>query len=102
MKELINSSPESKELIHWALTSTKNRFSCLERGLAGASGPVTVDTIKSILGSHDPPEYPVCRHKRPGKEAMTNVCTIMELTDSPRLHIASGPPCMTEFTTFEF
>lgn len=31
---------------------------------------------------------------------MTDYCLIMELADQPRLHVSSGPPCSTEFRTY--
>ena len=34
--------------------------------------------------------------------ANTNMGLIMELSESPKLHISFGPPCKTEFSIYEF
>ena len=81
---------------------TKLRLAALERGLK-VPGLVTVESIKAILSSHDDPLNPVCRH-RPAKGAGSSTfgCAVMELSTPPRLQLAPGPPCSTEFEIFTF
>lgn len=75
------------------------RFDFLKEKLKDISKKVTVETAKSILGSH---EVPICFHNEPDKGGMTAGCLIMELSHSPVLHLAPGPPCSTEFKVFKF
>lgn len=81
-------------------TNSEIRFDSLEKRLKNPSKKVTVETVKSILSSHDHPQHPVCRHKKSTTESMTIGRLIMVLSPNLELHIAPGPPCMTEFKTF--
>jgi isopenicillin-N N-acyltransferase-like protein len=79
------------------------RFASLEKRLKDPSQKITVETIKSILGSRDDPENPVCRPKpEGGGGACTFGCIIMELSASPQLSLAPGPPCSTQFKVYKF
>ncbi len=79
------------------------RLNALEKRLKDPSKRITVETIKSALSSHDDPKNPVCRHKpKDGSGGFTVGCLIMELSNSPKLHLAPGPPCSTEFKIFKF
>ncbi len=78
------------------------RFAALEKRLKDTSQEVTVETIKSILGSRDDPQNPVCREKADGGGACTFGCIIMELSSSPQMSLAPGPPCSTEFKVYKF
>ncbi len=80
-------------------SNSEVRFNFLKDKLKDSSQEVTVDTVKSILGSH---EIPICFHKESEGGGMTAGCIIMELTKSPTLHLAPGPPCSTEFKVFHF
>lgn len=83
-------------------SNSEARFQALEKRLKDPAKTVTLDTIKETLSSHDNPQHPVCRHKRPEGGAMTFGCGIMVLSDSPEFQVAPGPPCKTEFQTFRF
>jgi hypothetical protein len=66
---------------------------------------VDVRRIKQVLSSHEPAEFPVCRHPQPGEDimrGMTNDSLIMVMTDPAELHVTSGPPCSYEYKTFRF
>jgi isopenicillin-N N-acyltransferase like protein len=94
-----------QELQAWvarAKVNTETRFCSLEERLKERTEPLTVAEIKKLLSTHDTPDDPVCRHRRDDQNGMTNFSFIMELSSEPRFHIASGPPCMTEFRTFTF
>jgi len=82
-------------------SNSEVRFSSLEKRLEDASKPVTVETAKETLSSHDDHQHPVCRHKRPDGGGMTIGCSIMVLSSPPELHFAPGPPCETEFRTYK-
>ena len=61
--------------------------------------------IKKVLSSHEPPEFPVCRHFDPDEDpmrGMTNNSLIMVMSHPPEFLITSGPPCMSEYKTFSF
>jgi isopenicillin-N N-acyltransferase like protein len=101
--ERINLLPQ--DLQTWltrAVVNTETRFNSLDIRLKDRTDPLDVSEIKKILSSHDTPDDPVCRHRRDDQNGMTNFSFIMELGNDPCLHIASGPPCMTEFRTFNF
>jgi hypothetical protein len=66
-----------------------------------AKGLVTVDTLKAILGSHDSAEHPICNHHAP-RRAFTAACTIFQLGDRPRMHIAGNPPCQSSLEVLGF
>jgi hypothetical protein len=83
-------------------SNSEIRFESLEKRLKDTSKKVTVETAREILSSHDDPRHPVCRHKRPDGGSMTIGCSIMVLSSPPELHFAPGPPCLTEFRTYNF
>ena len=79
------------------------RFMALEKRLKDQKKRITIDSIKETLSSKDDPQNPVCREKRAdGRGAFTSGCLIMELSEKPVLHLAPGPPCVTEFRTYTF
>jgi len=95
-------SSQLKEAFKKGRANSEARLVALKRRLSDASKPVTLETAKSILSSHDDPEYPVCRHGRPGQGDITTFSLIMDLKASPEFHVAPGPPCKTEFRTYRF
>lgn len=99
LKEL---SPEAKQLVDRQRSNTETRLSSLESRTKDPSQHITVETIKTILSSHDSPEHPICRHKGLEGGGMTVAGLIMELSPSPVLHLAPGPPCSTTFKTYTF
>lgn len=94
---------EVQEKMRLLMPNTTGRLETIKRRLASVEEPVTVDTIKAILSSHDLPEAPLCNHRLEGRPGMTVACFIMTLSrDAPEMEIAPGPPCMTGFTTLRF
>jgi isopenicillin-N N-acyltransferase-like protein len=89
--------PDRRKMVDGALKHSKARLADLESGLTNASVPIDVETIKSILSSH---EAPICCHKQEGGGGFTVACLIMVLSTPPELHFAPGPPCSTGFETF--
>lgn len=99
-KELVKEmAPEKKPK---SPLNSEVRFSYLESRLKDPTKKATEETVKSILSSHDHPQYPVCKHKKPEGGSMTIGCSIMVLSSSPELCLAPGPPCQTEFKTYKF
>jgi len=80
-------------------SNSEVRQEFLEERLKDTSTEVTVDTIKSILGSR---EVPICFENREGSQGFTFGCLIMEMSSPPLLHLSPGPPCSTPFQTFRF
>jgi len=79
------------------------RLASLEKRLKDPSQRITVETIKSILSSRDDPQNPVCRQKpADGGGGCTFGCIIMELSASPQISLAPGPPCSSEFRVYKF
>jgi hypothetical protein len=80
-------------------SNSEVRQDFLAERLQDTSLIVTVDTIKSILGSR---EVPICFENREGSQGFTFGCLIMELGSPPVLHLSPGPPCSTPFRTLRF
>jgi isopenicillin-N N-acyltransferase-like protein len=79
------------------------RFMALEKRLKDPTKKITLDLIKETLRSKDDPQNPVCREKRAdGRGGFTSGCLIMELSEEPKLHLAPGPPCTTDFQIHSF
>jgi len=78
------------------------RYGSVEDRLKLAGGPLEVAGVKAILSAHDSPRDPVCRHKPARAGWMTIGSTVMALDEPPRLYIAPGPPCSTEFQELTF
>jgi predicted choloylglycine hydrolase len=83
------------------MANTKARLAALERRLSDESKRIDLEAIKKTLCSRDDPDNPVCRDLVPGR-GLTFGSMIYELSDSPVLHLAPGPPCTTEFKTYTF
>jgi len=81
------------------------RMGCLDETFYGYTGLVDVARIKQVLSSHEPAEFPVCRHRQPGADpmlGMTNNSLIMVMSNPAELQVTSGPPCSYEYKTFGF
>ena len=87
-----------KRLFHG---TSLERFEALEGYLSQQTAGLTIDNVKTILSSHD---GPICRHGDTDtkNDNFTLGCLILESGEVPKLHIAPGPPCETQFLTFEF
>jgi predicted choloylglycine hydrolase len=80
--------------------TSRARFDVLEKELKDPSRAVNVETIKSILSSH---EGPVCTHNTHNPEGSCTLGTlIMSMSNPPEAHLAPGPPCSTKFRTYKF
>jgi isopenicillin-N N-acyltransferase like protein len=98
-------SRETNQLYHLSNEHSTHRLFCISSKFLQEDGPADVDGIKQVLSTHEPPEYPVCRHYSAGMDSMrgmTNNSLIMVMGNPAELHIASGPPCISEFKTFSF
>ena len=82
------------------------RFTSISERLGDISQLLTLDDIKAALAAHDDIDNPVSRVISPGNTTnsigYTASSSIYELGAIPRLHLAAGPPCETEFEIFEF
>ena len=94
-QRLATMTPEQREARATAYTGY-DRLNTLERHLGNRDETVTVEKIKAVLSSHD---RPVCVDKA---ESITLGCLIMELSSTPTLELAPGPPCSTEFKKYGF
>jgi len=84
--------------------STLARLKSISQRLGDPQREPTLVDIKAALSAHDDPAYPVSRNVNPERSAIgfTAGACIYELGDKARLHLAAGPPCETEFKTFDF
>lgn len=80
------------------------RLGSISDRLGNVSKKVVLDDVKAALAAHDNPDYPVsCNINRDGSSmGFTAGSSIYEFSDKPRLHLAAGPPCETDFVTFDF
>ena len=100
-KEILKGLPSEKKPA--GPGNSEIRLEALEKRLKDPSQRITVDTIKSTLSSHDDPQNPVCRQKpKDGGGGCTFGCIVMELSDSPQLSLAPGPPSDTDFKVYKF
>lgn len=89
------------ERLKRGIANTEARLAALQRRLNDESKRIDIEAIKAALCSRDDPDNPVCRELAPGR-GLTFGSMIYELSDSPVLHLAPGPPCTTEFKTYTF
>jgi len=104
---LINpDSSEVAELVDAKPNSSRARLHSIETRLGNLSKRISLDDVKTALSAHDDPDNPVSRVINPQNVASsigyTAGSSIYELCDPPRLHLAAGPPCETEFKVFDF
>jgi isopenicillin-N N-acyltransferase-like protein len=91
------SIPENFEELN---SLTHARFGFLESHLKDPSKPVTVETIQSILGSH---EIPLCEHNtHKPRESYTMGSFIMIMSHNPEMRFALPPPCQQKYQNFKF
>jgi len=86
--------------------NTKSRLDSISGRLGDPSKSPELSDIKAALAAHDDPDNPVSRVLAQCLQCnsigYTAGASIYELGDTPRFHFASGPPCETEFRTFDF
>ena len=84
--------------------STVARLDSICSRLGDDSIALTLVDIKVALAAHDDPDNPVSRNtnKEDSPIGFTAGSSIYEFSDAPRLHLAAGPPCETDFELFEF
>ena len=80
------------------------RFDSIYKRLSDTSRVLVLDDIKAALAAHDDPENPVSRNNnyQGSSIGFTAGSSIYEFSNSPKLHLAAGPPCETEYKVFEF
>jgi hypothetical protein len=95
--------PESREKKN---RNSSARLKSISDRLGDTSRLMTIEDIKAALSAHDDPDNPVSRRINPdnigNSIGYTAGSSIYELAGKPRLHLASGPPCETEFKIFDF
>ncbi|MBN1859595.1 hypothetical protein JW848_10415 [Candidatus Bipolaricaulota bacterium] len=89
-----------------SVVNSRSRLSSVQRQI-GAMGKATVKGFQEILRSRDDPAHPICSAGLPGElyseyGIMTFAATVMELSATPRLHVALGPPDRNPFHTLGF
>lgn len=86
--------------------NTVARLDSIRNRLGDMSREMALEDIKAALAAHDDHENPVSRQINPNNVSnsigYTAGSSIYELGATPRLHLAAGPPCETDFETFEF
>lgn len=86
--------------------NTVARLNSIRSHLGDVNKLSDLDDIKVALSAHDDPRNPVSRviNKENNQSSIgyTAGASIYEFGDSPKLHLAAGPPCETAFETFKF
>ena len=80
------------------------RFDSISSRLNNTSQLYSLEDIKAALSAHDDPENPVSRNINNENSPIgyTAGSSIYEFSNKPKLHLASGPPCETQYKVFEF
>ena len=78
-----------------------DRYELLRAGMGALPNPLTVADTKALFSTHGE-DAQLCRHEDDPHGSMTTYCMVMELDESPRLHVSSGPPCREPFHVFSF
>ena len=103
-EQLVEGMPEKKYKRQFLNSAA--RVNAVKERIADPSQAVTVETLKQVFSSRDNPDFPVSYHYdvNAGILGFTAGCAIYEISGSspPVLHLAAGPPDMTEFRTFRF
>lgn len=84
--------------------TTIARFKSITERLGDPKLTPRLSDIKAALAAHDDPDNPVSRYANDQGSSIgfTAGSSIYELGVIPRLHLAAGPPCETEFEVFDF
>jgi hypothetical protein len=82
-------------------SNSHDRLEILKNALAAFPEPLTVADTKGILSFHGE-NVQICRHEDDPLGSMTLYCTVMELSQHPRLHVTFGPPCRETFHALDF
>ena len=83
--------------------TTAIRYAALERRMGDRDVKVGIEEIKAALASKDDPAGPICREANAdgdGADAHTGYTAgslVMELSVPPVLHIAAGPPSLSDY-----
>jgi hypothetical protein len=93
-------APEIRERFAVGMENSRTRLESVARRLSDLNPPITADEAKQILCSHDSEEYPVCRHDPSGN--ITTFSLVMELSESPVMHMAPGPGCTRQYRAYGF
>jgi len=83
--------------------SSEARFEVLLRLIYAHTGKApSIEFIKSVLSNQDNTSLPISRPHNPTDPDATYTAAslIMELSNSPRLHLAPGPPHQTTYTMY--
>lgn len=80
------------------------RLESIKRRLDSKRQSPALSWVKSALSAHDDRENPVSRVAQAGGGTIgfTAGSSIYEFLSPPRLHLAAGPPCITEYMSYDF
>jgi len=84
--------------------STVARLDSITERLGQPSQLLALDDIKAALSAKDDPENPVSCDNNPEGSSIgfTAGSSIYEFENPPRLHLAAGPPSISEYQIYEF
>ncbi|MEI9994389.1 MAG: C45 family peptidase [Rhizomicrobium sp.] len=90
------------EQVHFS--NSRQRYASISTRLGDLRRFVDLAAVKTALSAHDDPENPVSRtylDTHGSYIGFTAGSLIYDYGEPPRLHLASGPPCSTEYRTFD-
>lgn len=95
---------ELKALANTPTTNSQARLNSITQRLGNVEDLVTLENIKAALSAHDNPSHPVSRktNKTGSSIGYTAGSVIYEFSPQLKLHLASGPPCETDYKPFNF
>lgn len=92
---------DNNALIGDYLANSEARYGRMRHLLETMEGPFTIQMAAALLRDHAQGNRAICRHgDRDEYGAETNVAVIAEPAKC-RLHVALGPPCRGNFTTYQ-
>lgn len=85
--------------------NTCSRLASIAARTVHREGSIGLVDLKEALRAKDDPDNPVCRDLSTNTQASVIAYTagsmVYELSDTPKLHLAAGPPSESEFVTYE-
>lgn len=98
---LMRSLPEGERL-HFS--NSKQRYASINGRLGDPAGPADLAAVKAALSAHDDPENPVSRTYSDTQGSyigFTAGSLIYDYGLPPRMLVAAGPPCSTDYRAFD-
>lgn len=97
--------PGQTDAAHYAMPDSLIRLQQVQRSIAEAEEPATLNSLRAALSDHA--DYPssVCCHpdpRDPHWDQWATVASVVFDLDARQLHITEGNPCVNDFRSYDF